>query len=145
LPVKIAPSSIPSLGISDRSATLANQAHLANDTLIAFGRNAVTGTPMTGWGGIFAWMVTCGNAGHESYKAWVSCVALIFVGNGLINLLPIPSLNGGSLLTIFAASVFGGINERLEARLVVAGVLLMLAVYVYLIWRDVTWFFSLVW
>lgn len=145
LPIKIAPSSIPSLGISNRSATLAEQAHLANDTLIAFGRKAITGSPMTGWGGVVAWIATCGYAGRESYKAWVSCVALIFVGNGLINLLPIPTLNGGSLLSLFAASVFGGINERLEVRLAVAGVLLLLAVCAFLIWLDVIWFFSLVW
>jgi membrane-associated protease RseP (regulator of RpoE activity) len=137
---KVSPVSVPHLGISGSSSTVDGQTEFVQETIVEFWRRIFEFESKEGWGGPFAWFVTCGAVGSVSPEAWISCVALICLANGLMNLLPIPSLNGGHIVLLFFEAIFGRMREPTELRITVWGLLAMLGVYAYLLSFDYVWF-----
>jgi membrane-associated protease RseP (regulator of RpoE activity) len=141
----IAVSAVPGLTVAKQPATVAGQHALIRSTIGEFCLRFTTYGAMKGWGGPIAWIITCGYVGTVSTLAWVSCAALLIVANSALNLLPIPSMNGGYIVFAVWESIFGPFDEKLQLRLVLCGVLFIVAVFVYALFIDVCWFVEHLW
>ncbi|MEM6689465.1 MAG: site-2 protease family protein, partial [Planctomycetota bacterium] len=97
-----------------------------------------------GWGGPISWLVTCGYVATESQRAWLSCLAMICLVNGVHNLVPVPGLSGGKLGFLAWEVLTGQVSEKLETRMTLVGVLSLYAGYGFLLWLDVVWISSLI-
>lgn len=65
-------------------------------------------------------------------------VAIISLNLGLVNLLPLPALDGGRILFVFVRLIFGGrISDKAEAYVHAAGMILLMALMVFLVIKDV--------
>lgn len=141
----IAVSAVPGLTVEKQRATVAGQQAFIRCTIGEFCLRLTTFRSMKGWGGPIAWIITCGYVGTVSTLAWLSCAALLMVANGTLNLLPIPSMNGGQIIFALWESIFGPCDEPLELRIALGGVLFILAIIVYALFIDVCWFFERFW
>jgi regulator of sigma E protease len=64
-------------------------------------------------------------------------MALIAVNLGIVNLLPLPALDGGRILFVFIRAVFRGkISDTAESYVHAAGMVLLMALMVFLVFND---------
>ncbi len=65
-------------------------------------------------------------------------LAIISLNLGLVNLLPLPALDGGRILFVFIRLIFRGrISDKAEAYVHAAGMILLMALMVFLVIKDV--------
>src|SRR5690606_36570827 len=96
--IAVEPTAVPELGVSDHTASWGGQRELLRDTFLEFWRRVFLLENLRGWGGFFGAMITCAPAMIISPLAWMSCFGVICVGTALVNLLPIPIMNGGHIM-----------------------------------------------
>lgn len=78
-----------------------------------------------------------GQAAKLGFEWLVQLVALLSVGIGILNLLPIPPLDGGHLVFYAVEAVIGRpVSERVMEALYRAGMMLVLAFMVFVFWND---------
>ena len=135
-------SAVPGLAVENQLVSIAGQQVFVRDTFGEFCLRIATFRSMKDWGGPIAWIMTCGNVGAISSLAWVSCASLLMVANGVLNLLPIPSLNGGHIFFAVWESILGRLSEPLELRLTLIGLLSVYAILGYVLILDLRWLFE---
>ena len=65
-------------------------------------------------------------------------IALISLNLAIINLLPLPSLDGGRILFVIIRKITGNmISVELEAKVHLIGIILLLMLFVYITWGDI--------
>lgn len=70
-------------------------------------------------------------------------VALISLNLALINMLPLPALDGGRILFVFIRAVTGKmISDDLEGKIHGAGMVMLLALMILITWNDITRLFT---
>ncbi|CAM3078713.1 site-2 protease family protein [Streptobacillus ratti] len=74
----------------------------------------------------------------QGYLVLIPLFALLSINIGILNLLPIPALDGGR--TIFVLLEYFGIklNKKLEEKIHTVGMILLLILMVYVVFNDVT-------
>jgi regulator of sigma E protease len=79
-----------------------------------------------------------GRAAAMGFEWLVQLVAMLSVGIGVLNLLPIPPLDGGHLL-FYAVEAASGrpVSERIMDMVYRAGMLLVLAFMAFVFWNDI--------
>jgi len=79
-----------------------------------------------------------GSAVKEGYAAAVLLIALISVNLGLINLIPVPGLDGGRLVFIGIEALKGSpVSEKLTVGLTIAGFALMAVLLLLVTYHDI--------
>ncbi len=70
-------------------------------------------------------------------------VALISLNLALVNMLPLPALDGGRILFVFIRAVTGKmISDDLEGKIHGAGMVMLLALMILITWNDITRLFT---
>jgi Predicted membrane-associated Zn-dependent proteases 1 len=68
--------------------------------------------------------------------------ALLSVNLGIMNLLPIPALDGGRILFVLYEGIFRRpLNRKVELNIQLIGVLFVLVIMVLVTWNDIKTFF----
>jgi regulator of sigma E protease len=79
-----------------------------------------------------------GRAASMGFEWVVQLIALLSVGIGVLNLLPIPPLDGGHLVFYAAEAVKGRpVSERVMEMFYRAGFFLVLAFMLFVFWNDI--------
>jgi regulator of sigma E protease len=134
-------SGVPGLTVSTDASTYAGQIHLFQQTFLEFFRSALTRKLSKGWGGYFGWVSTCSSAGLHTIPAWFSCFGVVMVGIGILNLLPIPPLNGGQLVFLSIEGMFGRPSQNVLTTITLVGMPIWLFVFLLIFFADLNWFF----
>ena len=75
---------------------------------------------------------------NTDYISFIALIALISINLGLINLFPLPLLDGGHLLTYLSESVIGkNINYYLFKKIQIAGVIIIVSFMTFSIFNDI--------
>lgn len=78
-------------------------------------------------------------AEHDSLAPFIMLMALLSVNLGLVNLLPIPTLDGGHLLFYAAEAVKGRpLSEKVQEYGALAGMAFVLGLIVLVTWNDIS-------
>lgn len=139
----ISPSGFGPLTVADTPSTSVGQRQLIEQPLFDLLTRLGTFRSLEDYGGFVAVGFTSARAGAVSPWAWVTLIGLVAVGCGLVNLLPLPALNGGHIL-------FLGLEVALGRRTADAasvpwgymGLLVALVLYIRLLVADVWWLIS---
>lgn len=104
-----------------------------------FGANLFSGNAdFTGVAGPVGIAEVGGSAVQEGYAAVILLIALISVNLGLINLIPVPGLDGGRLVFIVVEAIKGSpVSERLTVGLTIAGFALMAVLLLLVTYHDI--------
>lgn len=79
-----------------------------------------------------------GRALREGLWSFVTFLALISLNLGLLNLFPIPALDGGRILFVLLEMVFRRrLPERVENWIHMTGFVLLIALMIFVTWQDV--------
>lgn len=71
----------------------------------------------------------------------VYLMAMISLNLGIVNLLPLPALDGGRLLFVLIRSLSGGrISDEIEARIHMIGMVLLMGLMLFLVFKDTVQF-----
>ncbi len=135
----ISPRAVPGLAVDPGPASWESQARLFRGTGLEYLIRIATIRSLAGWGGHFGAFVTCGALGAHSPWTWVSAVGAVILLNGVVNLLPIPALNGFLVVWNLAEAVLGKLPERLKFWLTMPGLLVVLLALGRTVWADITW------
>jgi len=80
-----------------------------------------------------------GRSARVGLSAFISFLALISISLGVLNLMPIPVLDGGHLLYYSAEAVTGkAVSERLQGILQRVGIFCILALSMIALFNDLT-------
>ena len=82
----------------------------------------------------------------EAYKsggglALIQIFIILSINIGLMNLLPIPALDGGRLLFVIPEFVGIKVNKKIEEKIHMVGMILLLILMAFIIFNDVTKYF----
>lgn len=82
----------------------------------------------------------------EAYKtggglALINIFIVLSINIGLMNLLPIPALDGGRLLFVIPEFIGVKVNKKIEERIHMVGMMLLLILMAFIIFNDVTKYF----
>lgn len=136
----IVPSMVPHLNHAPSELeTVASLVRLNRDTWGELFLRVLRWESLEGWGGYTAWCVTAAAILKQSFQAWLTCVGLLAIGNGLINLLPIPVLIGGHAMMLVWEVCFGKPSKIVVERLTWIGLLIALYLMARLCWADWVW------
>ena len=73
----------------------------------------------------------------------IELIALVSINLGFMNLLPIPGLDGGRILFVIIRWITRGkVSEKAEGRINAVFMVLLIALMVFLIFKDVIWLFK---
>ena len=67
--------------------------------------------------------------------AWLT--ALLSVNVGILNLLPLPALDGGRIIFVLLELVGIKVNKKIEERIHAAGMMLLFALFIYISANDI--------
>lgn len=74
----------------------------------------------------------------EGFSSYMQFIALISINIGLLNLLPIPALDGGRVVLLLVDKVSGGrLNKKFESWLIIGSMMLLLALMLFMTFKDV--------
>jgi regulator of sigma E protease len=83
--------------------------------------------------------VMAGNYAREGLWTFISFMAVINLNLGLMNLLPLPALDGGRLVFLFGEMIFRRkFPEAWENRIHIVGFAMLLALIAFVTWKDIT-------
>jgi regulator of sigma E protease len=72
----------------------------------------------------------------------INFTAILSVNLGIMNLLPIPALDGGRILFVLYEGIFRKpLNKKVELNIQLIGVLFLLMVMILVTWNDIKTFF----
>lgn len=79
-----------------------------------------------------------GQTGKMGFAPVVSLMALISINLAMINMLPLPALDGGRILFVFIRKLTGKmISDKLEGFVHAGGMALLLGLIIYVTWNDI--------
>ena len=79
-----------------------------------------------------------GKAASKGFEWLIQLVALLSVGIGVLNLLPVPPLDGGHLVFYAVEAATGRpVSERVTEAVYRAGLLLVLVFMGFVFWNDI--------
>jgi regulator of sigma E protease len=79
-----------------------------------------------------------GNAAREGFWTFISFLAVINLNLGLMNLLPLPALDGGRLVFLFGEMISGRkFPEAWENRIHIVGFAMLLLLIAFVTWKDI--------
>lgn len=83
--------------------------------------------------------VMAGDAARQGIWTFISFLAVINLNLGLLNLLPLPALDGGRILFLMVEAVFRRkFPEKWEARIHIIGFAVLMALIVFVTWKDIS-------
>ncbi|MCA8991381.1 MAG: site-2 protease family protein [Planctomycetaceae bacterium] len=136
----VAPTGVPNLGLQDSPTTWNGQLDVFNDTFVEFFRRLIRLESMQGWGYVISQVITMAAAMRLDAMSGLTCLGVVSLGMALINLAPLPPMNGWVICTAICESCPVRISTRLYDGFVIAIVLLELfAVYVCGFYLDYRW------
>ena len=72
----------------------------------------------------------------------IAFTAMISVNLGVMNLLPIPALDGGRILFVLYEAIFRKpVNKKVAMNIQIAGVLFVIMIMILVTWNDIKVFF----
>jgi regulator of sigma E protease len=75
--------------------------------------------------------------------SYMYLVALVCLNLAFINLLPLPALDGGRIVMVLIRKITGSwITDNIEGKIHLAGMLLLLGIFVMVTWNDIVRLFS---
>ncbi len=112
-------------------------------TLVAYRdaiARAINGTQSMQLTGIVGMTEVTGKAAQQGFSTLLLWAAFISINLGIINLLPLPALDGGRIFFVFLEMVRGGrrISPRTEGLIHGIGFLLLIGLMLLLVFSDVT-------
>jgi membrane-associated protease RseP (regulator of RpoE activity) len=141
----VKPCAVGGLALADETSTWDSQGEFFRDTAIEFVIRVVTFQSLENWGGYIGYIVTCGVVGSLSFWGWVTCMGTVALIYGLLNLLPLPSLNGFHVLTFLYEAVTGmTVSSPFRTTASCLGLLILLVFMLRICWIDVRWLWNLV-
>lgn len=82
--------------------------------------------------------VMAGDAARQGFWTFISFLAIINLNLGLLNLLPLPALDGGRLVFLFGEMVSGHkFPEKWENRIHIVGFAMLIALIAFVTWNDI--------
>lgn len=131
---------VPHLTVAQYPSTWKGQETLFTSTALEFFMRIATLRSLSGWGGYIGWLSTMGSAGNDSPTVWLSCFGVTIFAIGVVNLLPIPTLNGFYILFLLIDPVFGKRAEAIRSTTSLIGAIAMLfLVFGRIILTDIMW------
>lgn len=89
--------------------------------------------------GVIGMAEIMGDAAKAGWQSFVTMLSVLSLGVGILNLLPIPVLDGGHLVFYAYEAVAGRPpSDRVLRRLMAAGLALLLSMMAFALWNDVT-------
>jgi regulator of sigma E protease len=83
-------------------------------------------------------MKTAGEAGKESWRKFFYLLALISVNLAILNLIPIPALDGGLILiSLFEIIIRREVPDRFRLALQVFGFFLIFLIFAFVLYNDI--------
>ena len=99
--------------------------------------------PLNQLGGVVAIVKISSDTVSYGIVAFLSLIALISVNLGVLNLLPIPALDGGHILFTLYEMIFRRVpNQKIMHRLTIIGWIFLIALIVFTLFNDVIKIFS---
>lgn len=96
-----------------------------------------------GWGGPIGFIITAASIGQISLIGWLTWIGLGCVLLGFLNLLPIPSLNGGFIIQLLFTKTNGSDNDpRNHALLNFARRIFAIVIMLRMLYADFLWMTS---
>lgn len=137
------PVGVEGLLLRNEPSSVGGQLALFRDTAVEYAIRLVTLQSLEGWGGLLSFFVTCGGIGALSFPAWLSAVGVVLLWFGLINLLPVPLLNGFHFLMSFGRWIRDfEFSEKGRVNLTYCSLAMMLVLMVRSCWVDFRWLWS---
>ncbi|MDL2263646.1 RIP metalloprotease RseP [Synergistaceae bacterium OttesenSCG-928-I11] len=82
--------------------------------------------------------VMAGDAARQGFWTFITFLAVINLNLGLLNLLPLPALDGGRLVFLFGEMLSGRkFPEKWENRIHIVGFALLIALIAFVTWKDI--------
>ena len=142
---KISPVAVGGIDKDEQPASLASQLEFAWDVFRNGAAKYFYMQRLNDWGGYIGSFVTCAAACKEDVLDGCGCLGVLCIAIAMANLLPIPILNGGSLVFLAIEAVFGRpLNERTQVTFSYLGLVLVLAVMGRVIYADIMWLISII-
>ncbi len=103
---------------------------------------AVGMVPASALGGPLSLVAAAGEAAREGGDPFLAMAALVSLNLGLINLLPLPLLDGGQGALVLVESLSGrSLSQRARARAALVGLVILLALLLLASWNDLSHLF----
>jgi regulator of sigma E protease len=84
-----------------------------------------------------------GDAARQGFWTFVTFLSVINLNLGLLNLLPLPALDGGRLVFLFGEMICGRkFPEKWENRIHMVGFAMLLALIALVTWKDIVRLFT---
>jgi membrane-associated protease RseP (regulator of RpoE activity) len=142
---QVRPCAVGGLAFQDRPSSWDQQFELFRQTALEFFSRLLLLRSMDGWGGILGFFVTCGAAGVISPWGWLTCIGVVMVTLGVVNLLPCPGLNGFHAASALCEMVTGdALSRRVRTRASCIGVLFIWLVFARAEWIDIRWLWGVI-
>ena len=142
---RVKPSALGGLLIEDGRPSWSDQWHLVQDTTGEFLYRLVTFQSLEGWGVWFGGCVTAGAVAEQSTWSWVSLMGALALFLGVMNLVPVPGLNGFHAFAHSYAWLRGReLPEAVWAGGALIGMLFLMTVLLRCLALDAAWVWHLV-
>lgn len=135
---KIAPASVPHLALESEKSTISGQMQFFDATFVEFWRGLHLFSGGS-WGGMLSSFITSGVAARYDIYAWLTCTGIILVGIMIMNLIPVPVLNGGHLVILLCELCGVKLPKTAVEKLHMAGLLAVLIMFVSMCILDIKW------
>lgn len=120
-------------------AALTETWNISAGTLKAIGQMILGTRSADELGGVLRIGAYAGEFAQQGVVALILFTALLSVNLGLINLLPIPILDGGHLVFYALEAIKGGpLGEKFQERALQAGMAFLLAIMIFATWNDLS-------
>ncbi len=87
-----------------------------------------------------------GETAKQGMSTFLAFIAFISINIGCLNLLPVPALDGGhALIILIESAIRRELSVRVKMALQQAGMILLLALIVFIIWNDANRIFDFSW
>jgi len=141
---EIWPCAVEGLAIRPNSSTLEGQFVFFQETAVTYLVRLFTFRSLHGWGGLIGCFATIAAVGQHSATAWLTCIGTIAVANGMVNLLPVPCLNGGHAVSFIWEGLTGRtIRSETATTAGCAGAILLVTFALRMLYLDAMWLWSL--
>ena len=134
-------SGVPGLKQADRPASWPGQMELLDGTVFDFFRAFAAPRTLRSWGGFGAAVVTTATAVESAWGHLFSCMGVVILAMGVINLIPLPPLNGFNACCTFLEFVIGRpLPHQPKTFLLYAGTYAILLGMLVVLYLDLNWF-----
>jgi membrane-associated protease RseP (regulator of RpoE activity) len=142
---QVKPSGIGDLKVAPAPVTWDAQFRLFRDTAGNYVYRLLTFQSLEGWSGPVGGCITCGIVAEQSIWCWVSLLGVLGVLLGVMNLLPIPAMNGFHAIGALGAAITGRrAPENVQVAMQLVGVLFTIVIGVRCLALDAVWVWHLI-